>query len=181
VKDEADTPSRLVVLGVSEARQTHLFEHSTDALAQFLAEAEIGTHACDPRVSSEAGECGRVRQVDNPGEASRALELDPIVEDSDSDVIPRDRVRPVNDCVDEPFHPCVLGHDSDSTESPVSTERLAHRQLLLDHPTGLGQLVRDRALDSNVCKKLLSSARLGRTSTVPDHTNMGVRQFRLRG
>ena len=146
---EANTPGRLRVFGVSEPRQAHLLEDPPDALAKLLSEAEVGAHARDPRIAGEPGNVARLARIDEPGEPTRTLELDPIVEDLNPDVVAADAVGPVDDGVHETLEPGVLGKQGQPLEESGG-EGPPGWQQVEDGLAGLGELPWDRALDEDV-------------------------------
>ena len=102
-----------------------LLEHATDALSELLAISQLRASPGDPWVPRVPGNRQRFADVRQPGEPSGALDLDPVIEDIDADVVTDDAVGAVDHGVDHPFEQGVHGDDRRLLETTVRCEGAA--------------------------------------------------------
>src|ERR1044072_1210438 len=109
-KLKVGAPRSLSVDGIRQASLSHLFEHPPYPLAQLLPKTEIGADTGDARVSREAHGLERILEIHQAGKATRARDLDSVVEDLHPDVIAGHAVGTMDGSVDNSLEPSIVRH-----------------------------------------------------------------------
>lgn len=117
---------------------------------------------------------------DEPGQTTGALDLEPVVEELDPDVVAADSVRTVDGRVDDRLEPGRLGHVSLAAKPATAAQSNGARQPAAQSPAGGADLIRDRPGQPNVLNDIRAGAGLARRAPVAEQADERLGELDLR-